>query len=65
MSSPWHELPDTMPALGQTCWVRTWWFTTPFQAVWFYEGSESGWILPDPYGGVLWFVAPFWRAVDT
>jgi hypothetical protein len=58
MADPWKTMPPSFPANGATVWVRRWWFSTPFQAVWSSAAQEftvtGTWIIP------WWFIAR-WR----
>ena len=64
---PWYEIPHDWPTHANTYWIRTWWFVTPFQAIWFEGEDGSGWIVVNPHtdvgDAIPWFIAPFWRAL--
>lgn len=44
--SIWFATPLDMPTDGETCWCRlTFWFGTPFQAVW--RSATNDWLSVD------------------
>lgn len=58
--SAWNTMPETVPADGLECLVRTFWWIAPFEATW--DLSSQSFVI---MGGLTipWWIVVGWRVV--
>lgn len=57
----WLEMPANRPTDATTYWIRTWWFVSPFQAVW--NDTDAQWDVPGWANPLPWWVCRAYREV--
>jgi len=56
----WYTMPFHVPADGQQCWLRLWWYINPFKGYW--RSATQSWELD--HGLLLpWWTTARWKAV--